>query len=143
MKYSALLRELGNVLGFDLTLSHDGICAVFFDEDEIGFEISEERMFIMAELGSSGGREDACLRMLQAANLGLETGFACVGIDEVHGQFTLCRVIDGDLTYPEFEKILTIFLGAVRYWKKWLSLPRDTSSLADDVQLPNLQGLRI
>ena len=37
MEDSALLRELGGVLGFDLALSDQGTCGVFFDEDEVFF----------------------------------------------------------------------------------------------------------
>ena len=123
MEYSALIRELGNVLGIDLALTDAGTCGVFFDEDEVMFEVSEERLFIMADLGPSEGRSDAALRLLRAANLGLETGFACAGLDEARGQFTLCRVLEGDLAYADFEKMLTVFVGAVRYWKEWLALP--------------------
>ena len=32
MEYSALIRELGNVLGIDLTMTEAGTCGVFFDE---------------------------------------------------------------------------------------------------------------
>lgn len=123
MEYSALIRELGNVLGIDLTMTEAGTCGVFFDEDEVMFEVSEGRLFIMADLGPSEGRSDAALRLLRAANLGLETGFACAGIDEARGQFTLCRVLEGDLEYADFEKLLAVFVGAVRYWKEWLALP--------------------
>ena len=123
MEYMSLLRELSNALGFDLALSDAGTCGIVFDEDEVMFEINENRLFIMADLGSSEGREDACVSMLKAANLGLETGFSCIGIDEVRGQFTLCRILEGDLAYPDFEKLLAVFVGAVRYWKEWLALP--------------------
>lgn len=141
MEYSALLRELGGVLGFDLALSDQGTCGVFFDEDEVFFEVNDGRLFIMAELGSSEGRDEACVRMLKAANLGLETGFSCIGIDEMRGQFTLCRVLEGDIAYPDFEKMLTIFLGAVRYWKKWLSLPPEKTT--SHVQQSPKYGIKI
>jgi len=123
MEFKALIRELGSVLDIDLAFSGEGTCGVFFDEDEIHFEISEGRLFIMADLGPCEGRDDVAPRLLRAANLGLETGFACIGMDDAHGQFTLCRILEGDLAYPDFEKILTIFVGAVRYWKNWLKVP--------------------
>ena len=130
MDYGALLRELGTTLGFGLKLSQNGTCGVFFDEDEVSFEFYDGRLFIMADLGPSEGREDAAVRMLKAANLGLNTGFACIGIDEARGQFTLCRILEGDLAYPDFEKILTVFVGAMRWWKKWLLLPRNDGGTA-------------
>ena len=132
MDYPALIRELGGVLGFDLEFSDVGTCGVFFDEDEVLFEIYDTRMFIMADLGSSAGRDADCVRMLKAANLGLETGFSCIGIDEMRDQFTLSRVLEGDLEYHDFEKILSIFVCAVR-WKKWLNLPPEES---DPVKVP-------
>lgn len=123
MEYAALMRELGSVLGIDLAFSDAGTCSIFFDESEVMFEINENRLFIMADLGASEGRVDAAWRLLRAGNLGLETGFGCIGNDEERGQFTLCRVLEGELAYPDFEKLLTLFVGAVRYWKRWLSLP--------------------
>jgi hypothetical protein len=131
MEYGSLLRELGATLGFDLALSEAGTCGVLFDEDEISFEVSDGRLFVMADLGSYEGREAVAVRMLKAANLGLETGFSCIGIDDVRGQFTLCRILEGDLEYPVFEKILTIFVGAVRYWKTWLQLPHEAAPVQD------------
>ncbi len=125
MQYSSLIQELGHTLGFDLAFTDAGTCGVFFDDDEILFEMNEGRLFIMADLGPSEGRDDAAMRMLCAANLGLETGFSCIGIDESREQFTLCRILEGDLAYSDFEKILTLFVAAVRYWKEWLSLPRE------------------
>ncbi|MBP3731445.1 MAG: type III secretion system chaperone [Mailhella sp.] len=123
MEYTSLLRELSSTLGFDLAISDSGTCGIIFDEDEVMFEINEKRLFIIADLGSCNGREDACMSLLKASNLGLETGFSCLGIDDARDQFTLCRILEGDLSYPDFEKLLAIFVEAVRYWKKWLSLP--------------------
>ncbi len=132
MEFSALIRELGSSLGFELAFSEAGTCGVFFDRDEILFELNENRLFIIADLAPSEGREDAYARMLKASNLGMETGFSCIGIDGNRNQFTLCRVLEGDLSYEDFEKILVIFVGAVRYWKEWLALP--PSDLQKDVQ---------
>jgi hypothetical protein len=143
MEYTSLLRELGNALGFDLALSDAGTCGIVFDEDEVMFEISEGRLFITADLGPSEGREDACMSMLKAANLGLETGFSCIGIDEVRGQFTLCRILEGDLAYPDFERVLAVFVRAVRYWKKWLALPPETASSVPFSQPPDLFALKV
>ncbi len=131
MEFSALIRELGSSLGFELAFSEAGTCGVFFDRDEILFELNENRLFIIADLAPSEGREDAYARMLTASNLGVETGAPCIGIDGNRNQFTLCRVLEGDLSYEDFEKILVIFVGAVRYWKEWLALP--PSDLQKDV----------
>ena len=144
MDYPSLVRGLGVVLGFDLMFSDNGTCGVLFDNDEVLFEINDDRMFIMADLGSCEGREDAYPRLLKSSHLGLETGFACIGIDEVRGQFTLCRVLEGNLAYSDFEKILTVFIGAVRYWKNWLSQPKEQSVSTKDFQPPfTIGGIKI
>lgn len=131
MQYTTLIQELSKVLGISLEFTDKGTCGVLFDQDEVIFEIQENRLFIIADIGASEGRDDAALRLLAAGNLGLETGFACVGIDEEHGQFTLCRILEGDLEYAEFEKIVTLFISVVRYWKKWIALPRQEERTED------------
>lgn len=139
MEYPALIQELAKVLGISLEFSESGTCGVLFDQDEILFEIHENRLFIMADLGPSEGREDAAMRLLTAANLGMETGFACAGIDEARGEFTLCRILEGDLAYADFEKILTLFVSVVRYWKKWIALPKQESAEGNS-SVPNLNA---
>jgi len=131
MDHSDLIRELGIALGIRLEPDGEGSCGVFFGDDEIHFEAGDGRLSIMADLGPSEGREDAAARLLKAASLGLETGFACVGIDDMRGQFTLCRTLEEDLTYRGFEEILSTFVGAVRYWKEWLALPPRTAAVSD------------
>lgn len=134
MEYESLLGELGATLGFELKLSEQGTCGVLLDEDRINFEINDGRLFIIADLASSEGRDKDSVQLLKAANLGLQTGFACIGIDEASGQFTLCRVLEGNLTFIDFEKILTLFVRAVRYWKKWLALPPSQTASVEEMQ---------
>ena len=123
MQFASLIQELGEKLGMDLDLPESRVCVVIFDEDEVSFEVNDGRLFIMADIAPAEGHEEALPRLLRAANLGLETGYSCIGIDDTRGQFTLCRILEGEWTYPEFEKALSIFVLAVRYWKDWLSLP--------------------
>ena len=123
MQFASLIQELGQTLGISLTLPESGTCGVIFDEDEVSFEVNDGRLFIMADIAPAEGHEEALPRLLRAANLGLETGYSCIGIDDTRGQFTLCRILEGEWTYPEFEKALSIFVLAVRYWKDWLALP--------------------
>ena len=123
MNGKALIRELGKALGFTLEMSDQNTCGVFFDEDEVVFEQHEEQLYIMAELGSSVGREDAHTRMLEANCLGAQSGQACLGLDAQREVFTLHRILEGELSYEEFEKILTLFIRALRYWKEWLAQP--------------------
>ena len=104
-------------------MSSQNTCGVFFDEDEIIFEQHEQQLYIIADLGSSAGRADAHTRLLEANCLGAQSGQACLGLDGQRQVFTLHRILDGDLSYEEFEKILTLFIRATRYWKEWLAQP--------------------
>ena len=123
MNGKALIGELGKALGFALEMSDQNTCGVFFDQDEVVFEQHEDQLYIMADLGSAAGRRDAHTRLLEANCLGAQSGQACLGLDSQREVFTLHRILVGELTYGEFEKILTLFIRAVRYWKEWLAQP--------------------
>ena len=118
-----LIGELGRAIGIDLKLSEAGTCGVFFDDDEVFFELHDGRLYLIADLGPASGREDAYGRLLSADCLGRESGQAVLGLDPDRSEFTLHRILDGEIGYPEFEKILTLFIQAVRYWKEWLAQP--------------------
>ena len=124
MNSEHLISELGRALGIELKLSEAGTCGVFFDDDEIIFESHDGQLYLIADLGPAEGREDAYGRLLAANCLGRETGQAVLGVDANRREFTLHRILGGDMGYPKFEKILTLFVQAVRYWKEWLALPR-------------------
>ncbi|MBP3731399.1 MAG: type III secretion system chaperone [Mailhella sp.] len=130
MDAKRLMQELGDALGFELAMSKQGTCAVLFDDDEIVFEQHEAQLYIMADLGPSAGRSDAHARLLEANCLGAQSGQACIGLDAQSEVFTLHRIVDGDMPYTEFEKILTLFIRALRYWKEWLSQPAPEQALS-------------
>ncbi|MBQ9406766.1 MAG: type III secretion system chaperone [Desulfovibrio sp.] len=123
-----LLHELGRTLGFELKLSEAGTCGVFFDDDEVIFEQHDGQLYLIADLGSAAGREDAYGRLLAANYLGQESGQAVLGLDTAQNAFTMHRILEGNMGYPEFEKILTLFVRALRYWKEWLAQPPATGS---------------
>jgi len=135
-----LMKELGEALGFSLEMSGQNTCAVIFEQDEIIFEQHENQLYIIADLGPSAGRADAHARLLEANCLGAQSGQACLGLDLQREVFTLHRILDGELSYEEFEKILTLFIRATRYWKEWLSLPV-SGQAAGAAAMP--QGIRI
>ena len=118
MNRKALIRELGKALGFELEMSTQNTCGVFFDKDEVVFELHETQLYIMADLGSSAGRTDAHTRLLEANCMGAQSGQACLGLDSQREVFTLHRILEGELTSAEFEKALTLFIRALRYWKE-------------------------
>ena len=135
-----MMQKLGEALGFTLEMSAQDTCAVIFDQDEVIFEQHEDQLYLIADLASSAGREDAYARLLEANCMGAQSGQACLGLDRQREVFTLHRILDGELSYEAFEKILTLFIRAVRYWKEWLSLPvpRQAEETSD---MP--QGIRV
>lgn len=127
MNASELVTTLGAQLGVDLRLSESGTCRVLFDNESVDFEQTGDALYIMADIASASGREDAFPRLLAANCLGRETGGACIGVDTIHDVFTLHVVMYGDTPYEVFEAQLTLFIKALRYWKEWLALPASTS----------------
>ena len=123
MNGKALVRELGEALGAGLEMSGRNTCGVFFDEDEVVFEMHGGHLYVMADIGPAAGRRDAHTRLLEADCLGAESGQACIGLDAQREVFTLHRILEGELTSAEFEKALTLFIRALRYWKAWLAQP--------------------
>ncbi len=136
-----MMQKLGEALGFTLEMSAQDTCAVIFDQDEVIFEQHEDQLYLIADLASSAGREDAYARLLEANCMGAQSGQACLGLDVQREVFTLHRILEGELPYEEFEKILTLFIRAVRYWKEWLSLP--VSGQAAESSAMPLGGIRV
>ena len=123
MNGKALIRELGEALGIKLELSDQNTCGVFFDEDEVVFEMHDGQLYVMADIGPAAGRKDAHTRLLEADCLGAESGQACIGLDAQREVFTLHRILEGELTSAEFANVMTLFIRALRYWKEWLARP--------------------
>lgn len=128
MNTRELVAELGAKLGLNLQWSEAGTCRVLFDDDAVDFEQSGNILYIMADLASASGREDAYARLLSANCLGAESGGACIGLDAARNIFTLHTVMRDGTPYESFEAALTLFLKALRYWKEWLALPPATTS---------------
>lgn len=142
MHPSELVAELGANLGISLQMSDAGTCRVIFGDDAVDFEQSGETLYIMAELAPATGREDAYARLLAANWLGAESGGACIGLDEEKNAFALWATERGDVSYPEFEARLALFVKALRYWKEWLSLPAATpANRAEDQQNLDMHGM--
>ncbi|MBR3881599.1 MAG: type III secretion system chaperone [Mailhella sp.] len=122
MNAEELIRELGRSLGIALELSPQGTCRVDLDGDMVDFEKSGEKLYVMADLGSSLNREDAHASLLTANCLGAQTGGATLGIDPGRAMFTLHLLVN-EVPYSVFEADLARFIRAMRWWKEWLALP--------------------
>ena len=123
MNFDNLMSQLGNTVHLDLKFSDNGTVSVMFDEDEVFFEKYENQLYIFADIGTAKDNTFVLKRILSANYLGNETGQGVISINDTDNSFTLHRLIDGEISYQEFEKILTIFIKAVRYWKEWLLIP--------------------
>ncbi len=135
MTCSELIHTLGERLDLDLVLSPQGTCRVQLDEDIIDFEKVDEALYIMADIGSSEGREDAYLPLLMANNLRQNTGGSTIGVDAVNHVFTMTYV-EGDVSFETFEVNLMRFLQTLRWWKAWLALPPETNSAEESSAMP-------
>lgn len=143
MDFPTLVSNLGRRLGLSLSLEENGSCGLTFGEDEIGMELVDGRLFLLSHLASSLGHESDCARLLNAAHMGLESGFANFGIDKATNEFTLTRTLEGSMTQEAFEKALVLFVRSVRYWKAWLSLPASEQDAAVEPFDLNFTMLRI
>lgn len=124
MSAELLIRELGKELGVPLELSREGTCRASFDADVLDFEeMQDGHLMIAAELAPATHREDALRAMMAANFLGMQTGAACLSLDEARDAFVLHTELWGEMPYAVFEQRLVLFVQAVRWWKEWLALP--------------------
>ncbi len=126
MNSEELIQKLGERLDIQLQLSPQGTCRVELDSDIIDFEKVDNSLFIMADIASAEGREDAYQPLLIANNLRQNTGGCTVGLDLENKVFTLTYVVEGDVSFETFEVNLMRFLQTLRWWKAWLALPPQT-----------------
>ena len=143
MRTTELVAELGAKLGIELRLSDEGTCRVSFDDDDVDFELSGDALYIMADIASATGREDAYGRLLKASWLGAESGGASLGIDAGRDVFAMYAVERGDVPYEAFEARLVLFLKALRYWKAWLAVPpvQASAPASADASLSGTEGM--
>ncbi|MCR5536994.1 MAG: type III secretion system chaperone [Succinivibrio sp.] len=141
MNSEQIISELSTVLGIDLKFSDQGTCGVFFGDDEILFEKHDEQLYLIAELAPAVDQEFVLQRLMNANYLGGECGQGTIGIDRNKDEFVLHRLIDGQIDFVQFEKILSLFVQAVRYWKEWLKEAElmQTPKLSKPVTLGGLQ----
>lgn len=121
MTYAELLNRLGETIGVSIDTSANGCAGVVFGDDEVDFEISGPKLYLIADLVGAEGKEERFHEILAANHLSAKTGFAAIGIDTSRGVFTISRILEGDMDYEAFEEAVQIFVGAVRHWKNELA----------------------
>ena len=114
MTHHELLRKLGETAGIELGLSGASTAAAKFDGDEVNFESDGDRLYIYADIAPTEGREADFGKLLELNNLFAGTDGAAIGLDRERGTFTLCRMVEGDAEYAEFERTVAGFVTALR-----------------------------
>lgn len=119
MENRELLKQLGHALGLELYISPEGVCRIYFDSDAVDFELAEQGLFLIAELGYLPDRncERFCRELLSANLLGAETAGATLGLDSAKNELILHKNLGNSLDYHEFEAELENFVKALRHWK--------------------------
>lgn len=121
MNEQELITAFGKKIGLpELNITKEHGCAVTFDQDEVVFEVQEEHLFLIADLGPTAGHENLYTSMLEANHLGKSSGFGALGIDPDRESFTLTRVLIGPYNVNLFIEQVTLFVKNIRYWKKYL-----------------------
>ena len=121
MTHNELLRKLGETAGIELELSGASTAAAKFDGDEVNFESDGDRLYIYADIAPSEGREADFGKLLELNNLFAGTDGAAIGLDRERGTFTFCRMVEGDVEYAAFERVVAGFVTALRLVRRELS----------------------
>lgn len=122
-----LIKELGARVGISLALNENGLCSVIFDNDTVDFELSGNDLYLIAELGfvQAGADKDFYVQLLEANYLGTKTAGAAISLDpDRENTIMLHKKLATPMEYADFENAVEFFVKAVRYWKKFIALPR-------------------
>lgn len=121
MNEQELISAFGKKIGLpELSISNEHGCAVTFDQDEVVFEILDNRLFLIADLGPTTGHENLYTTLLEANHLGKSSGFGSLGIDPDRDSFTLSRVLIGPYEIDLFINQVALFVKNIRHWKRYL-----------------------
>lgn len=122
-----LVKELGAKLGVSIALNENGVCSVIFDKDTVDFELSGNDLYLIAEMGfvQAGADKDFYVQLLEANYLGTKTAGAAISLDpDRENTVMLHKKLAMPMEYADFEKNVEFFVKALRYWKKFIALPR-------------------
>lgn len=131
---SELIKELGARVGISLALNENGLCGVIFDNDTVDFELSGNDLYLIAELGfvQAGADKDFYVQLLESNYLGTKTAGAAISLDpDKENTVVLHKKLVMPMEYADFEKSLEFFVKAVRYWKKYIALPRTQNNTTE------------
>lgn len=126
MTANELIKELGARTGISLALNENGLCSVNFDKDTVDFELSGNDLYLIAELGFVQAEDkDFYKQLLEANFLGTKTAGAALSLDpNKENTVVLHKKLAMPMEYADFENAVEFFVKAVRYWKKFIALPR-------------------
>ncbi|WP_295355062.1 type III secretion system chaperone [uncultured Succinivibrio sp.] len=121
MNAQELIKELGSNLGLELEFSEEHTCALKFGEVTVFFEEYEDKLYLICELGSSVGKEDLFPHLLSENYLGRATANAVLSHDEIKSEFMLHLILQQNITYQQFERILDNFVYTAKKYKNKLT----------------------
>ena len=132
MSAKDLLDRLGTVLSVSADLSSDNTCALQFDDVGVHFEAANGMLYVLTELGTSPDIDSIARRLLEANFLGEKTNGATLALDRETGCVTLHAIFDENCSYDFFEKRLSQFVLAARYWRVWISYSPESQNRTQD-----------
>ena len=141
MEATELLSRLGRELGLSLHISDEGVCRIYFDNDTIDFEMIDDGVCIIAEVGylPPQGCERQCRALLAANLFGIETAGATLSLDAAIDTVFLHMIYRNNSNYYDFEAAIGRFLKVLRHWKGQLR----TRSLQEEEQSVPAYGLKV
>lgn len=136
MSAKDLLDRLGAALSVNAELSENNTCALQFDDVGVHFEVANGMLYALTELGVPKDVDSVARRLLEANFLGEKTNGATLALDRETGCVSLHTIFDENASYDFFEKRLSQFVLAARYWRVWIeyALDNDEDDLSQSEQ---------
>jgi len=141
MNHDELINKLGSMIDLEgLSFDDDGSCSVVFDDDEVFFEKADNHLFMFAPLCPVNGSEKLYREILEANFLSADNGSCTIAIDPYQDEYAVIRIIDGEVSYETFERILLAFIKCLRKWKKRIlnDVPSDSKDYESSDKLSNI-----
>jgi len=109
--FDYLIERLSLRLNLNFSLSTEGTCRIFFDGDEVNFEVNNEVLYIYAPLCDSKSLEyKTCINLLKENHLG--DNFLSISPQTM--EVCLNLVITSSEDYDRFEQHLSQFVDKLR-----------------------------
>ena len=150
MALAELMTELAAAIGLEgVELEDDGGGQLIIDDDlviDIATDPGEATIIVAASVGAipADQREAAFGQLLEANLLGDGTGGAALAIDGTRDEIVLCRLFpQDDLPFAVFDRELSVFVQALRYWRQRCAAGTIGQAADDTVEQGADRGARL